>query len=212
MPAPPPRACARLGSCARSTSLSYRDDHDAAISRIAALEQELAAAEGVAQARSDRDERRIAMLERELADLRRHEPTTPRRARPPSTPPVPRAARTAIDELALRGPSISRALLVVLSLFAAGVITVAIMMARGDHPRPPTKSCTVDSSPSRARVYGITGSREVDLGTAPVELLHEEWATYGTIQFRIPGYDTLSVASPKSAAQCPRDAYELYVR
>jgi hypothetical protein len=112
--------------------LSFRNDHDAAISRIAALEQELADARQAAQEESQRDDVRIGMLEREIADLTRHTPTAPRRARSPSTPGAAKPRPGApIDELSQRGPAISRGWVVILGLFALVVLWAAIFIATG---------------------------------------------------------------------------------
>jgi hypothetical protein len=113
--------------------LSFRNDHDAAISRIAVLEQELAAARQAAEEKSQRDDVRIGMLEREITDLTRHTATPPRRARPPSTPGAITSARTwePIDELARKGPAVARGWLVVLALFALVVLWGAIYIATG---------------------------------------------------------------------------------
>jgi hypothetical protein len=111
--------------------LSFRDNHDAAISRIAALEHELADARHAAQEKSERDERRIGMLEREIADLRRHAPPAQRRARPPSTPGATTPRSEAVAELAQQGPAISRGWLAILGLFALVVLWAAIYVATG---------------------------------------------------------------------------------
>jgi hypothetical protein len=107
-------------------TLSFRNDHEAAISRIAALEHELAAAQDQAREKSQRDRERIAMLEREIADLRRVEPSAPRRARTPSAPPAP--AAVPIDELATKGPPISIGFLFALLVVAFGVIVFALLV------------------------------------------------------------------------------------
>lgn len=113
-----------------SNGLSFRNDHDAAIARIAALEQDLAVARDAAQEKSERDARRIAMLQRELDDLRRHEPLAPRRARSPSTraAPSPSAPLPPIDELATRGPPVSFAQVALLLVVTGSIIAVAIVL------------------------------------------------------------------------------------
>ena len=111
--------------------LSFRDDHDAAISRIAALEHELAAAHEDAREKSQRDRDRIAMLEREIDELRRKEPTAPRRAHPPSTPPTKLSVSTAaepIDELATQGPAVSGPLVVLMLAVVLGTIALVYFM------------------------------------------------------------------------------------
>ena len=108
--------------------LTFRNDHDAAISRIAALEHELATAQDEAREKSQRDRERISMLEREIAELRRMEPGASRRARTPSTPPVPRAAMEPIDELATKGPPISVGFLFALLVVVTGVIVFALLV------------------------------------------------------------------------------------
>ena len=143
------------------------------------------------------------MLEREIADLQRHEPSTPRRARAPSTPPAVRAAPAEpIDELARRGPPISRLLLVLLAALAAGVTAFAVSVLRSDHEPPATATCRLDTSPSPARVTGVINDREVELGSTPIEMTLNEWANYHSIQFRVPGYDPLTVDAPQSLSDC----------
>jgi hypothetical protein len=132
MPCTPRARLRPVGPVRTFESLSFRNDHDAAISRIAALERELAGERDAAQQKSDRDSRRIAMLEREIADLRRHEPSAPRRARAPSTPPAPAAP---VDELDTRGPPIQLAalgwlLFVVLSILAISSILMVYDLTR----------------------------------------------------------------------------------
>lgn len=93
----------------------HRNDHDAALSRISALEHELATAEE----NSERDGRRIAVLEYALAERRRHEPGRARSPKPPPTAPRHRAFEP-IDERTIRGPVVSFA--AAIGAFAALVI------------------------------------------------------------------------------------------
>lgn len=117
-----------------SKVLSFRNDHDAAIARIIALEHELAAARDAAQEKSERDRGRISMLERELGELRRREPPAPRRARPPSTPPAPRpvaATDPPIDELATRGPPVSLAQIALAVVLTAVIFAFSLVLIGG---------------------------------------------------------------------------------
>jgi hypothetical protein len=87
--------------------VSLRDDNDAAIARIGALEQELA----LAQETSELDAQRIGMLEREIATKGR------------------RRAPTPVDERSQRRPEIARGWVVVLGLFALIVMWAAIYIS-----------------------------------------------------------------------------------
>jgi hypothetical protein len=192
--------------------LSFRDDHDAAISRIAALEHELSAARDDAREKSQRDRARIAMLEREIDELRHKEPGTPRRAPPPSTPPAPKVAPAAsVDELAHRGPAISRLLLAFIFALAAGVMLLVYFVLRSD-PQPVQQTCVVNTAPFRAHVIGFANAREVNLGLAPVEMRFGEWAVYDKLELRLPGWETMPINPPRSIADCPSDAYDLIRR
>ena len=115
-----------------------------------------------------------------------------------------------IDELDHRGPEISRVALALLVGLAVGAIAFAWFIAfderEPDKPAPTT--CTVSTTPRNARVIGIDGPREVELGVAPVELRFDEWGAYRKIQFRIAGYDPLTI-DPPSPGACSPDAYDL---
>ena len=196
--------------------MSFRDDHDAAISRIAALEHELEEARAEAREQSERERGRIAMLEREIADLRRGEPPPPRRARPPSTPPVVKAAPAQpIDELATRGPAVSGFALVGL-LMLVGAIIGAIMwfgLLRETEvtPAEPTR-CEIQSLPLHADVIGVHRGEELRLGIAPIERHFDQWRDYSRIILRLPGYEDRIVEPPSSKFTCPLGPIELMRR
>ncbi|MBA3502389.1 MAG: hypothetical protein M4D80_08585 [Myxococcota bacterium] len=78
------------------------------------------------------------MLEREIDELRRREPSTPRRARPPSTPPTPKPIPAnpideldnPIDELAQRGPEISPVFVALALCFGLATMFLAYFVVR----------------------------------------------------------------------------------
>ena len=143
------------------------------------------------------------MLEREIAELQRHEPSTPRRARAPSTPPTARAAPAEpIDELARRGPPISRLLMALLAMLAAGVIAFAVSVVRSDRQPPAPATCRLDTSPGPARATGVINEREAELGSTPIEMTLNEWSNYRSIKFDVPGYEPLTVDAPKALSDC----------
>lgn len=197
--------------------MSFRDDHDAALARITALEHELAHAG--AQAR--RDSARIAMLERELAELRRGAPAPDRSApqvprAPPSrgaAPPDAGAPRHAPADLGDgRGPRISHALLALLLALATAAAVIAIRIARADPADRAPTTCTVDSVQRGVHVIGIAGGRETDLGITPVRLTFDEWADHPRVELRLDGHDPLAIPTPADAARCDLHPWRLFPR
>jgi len=170
-------------------SLSYRDDHDAAISRIDALEAD-----------AERDARKIALLEREIAKLRNADPPKRRSA------PIIKTT-VAIDELDRRpvvaAPAINRALLGALGACVVGIAAFAIAIARDDakHQRPPMRDCTVQSEPP-AELVGTVNGIETKLGITPVQLPFEQWREFERLQLEHDGYDDLGITVPRDAIAC----------
>ena len=199
--------------------LSFRDDHDAAISRIAALEHELAQARDEAREQSERERGRIAMLEREIAELRRGEPPPPRRARTPSTPPVVKAlpAQPAnerlarIDELPQRGPAVSGPVLFAVILLAGAMIGVLMwfLMLRPELVKPVVDTCEIRTEPPYADVIGVRRGEEIELGIAPVVLTFDGWREYSRLVLRLPGHGDVIVEPPSSVTTCPSGTIEL---
>ena len=106
--------------------LTFRDDHDAAIHRIDALEHQLAEERNRARDRAEHDARVIAMLRRAAADRERYRvepsPAVPAKLTEPAEP---------IDELDAgplggRGPAVSRSAVVFLLVLTGGVIGLAL--------------------------------------------------------------------------------------
>ncbi len=204
--------------------MSYRNDHDAALSRIDALEHELAGALEQERKRAVRDGERIAMLERELADLRRHEPEVPRSSSPPARtlelptsaePPRRPARRAAIDELDAsayaRGPAVSRIVVAMLVALGLAIVAATYVILHHDRESHRARTCTVDTVQANVHVIGIDGARETDLGIAPVKLALEEWGRFRRVELRRDDLDTLDVPVPSSTEGCPT-TYELRSR
>lgn len=199
--------------------MSFRDDHDAAISRIAALEHELATAREDAREQSERERGRIAMLEREIAELRRGEPPPPRRARPPSAPPVakaqpaqPKERLARIDELSQRGPAVSGSVLFAMILLAGALIGALlwfVMLRPEIATTPAVTTCEIRSQPPYADVIGMRRGEEIKLGIAPVERSFEGWREYSRIVLRLPGHGDVIVEPPSSLTTCPVGTIEL---
>jgi hypothetical protein len=198
----------RLDAPVRTLALlSFRDDHDAAISRIDALERELADAREHAREKSARDDRRIAMLERELADLRRTG-NAPRRKSAPQPIAAPLIDELDTRPLAGEGPPISKVLLAALVALGIGAATLALYIARDDR-RPPKTECTINSVRDQAQVYGLDGDREVNLGRTPVRMRFDEWAGWPRIQLRLDGHESLTIPVPTDESSCDEHHYEL---
>jgi hypothetical protein len=127
-------------------TLSYRNDHDAAISRIGVLEHELA----TSRDQATRDQRAIAMLQRELAEQRRQrDPPIPRR-----TPPPPDRLDPAVPSARTLAPQLLPLALILTALVFVVIVLAAVKLTQTD-ARPvvecstphPTLGC--DGEPAR---------------------------------------------------------------
>ena len=193
--------------------LSYRNDHDAALARIDALEQELAGAREDAQEKSARDHDRIAMLEREIADLRRGKEPAPR------PPPIVDAVVTSPKHVDVRvddplpippdrGPAISKGLLALLIMFATVIAGTVIVLVRGS-TKPP--ACVVETSVP-AQLFGIDDHGETYLGNTPATV-QAKWSHYTRFELRSDGYGTLAIPAPVTASgTCSSSTFTLYPR
>ena len=158
------------------------------------------------------------MLEREIADLRRGEPPPPRRARPPSTPPVParQAAAQPIDELSTRGPAVSPgvvlALVALIGAFIGAMLWFVMLRETAPAPAATTRTCELRSSPNHADVIGVRHGVEKRLGIAPLSRSFNEWREYSRVIVRLPGHDDMIVEPPSSVTTCPTEPIELFRR
>lgn len=189
--------------------MTFRDDHDAALARVAALERELKRERHKAEANVERlaqAERENVRLEAEIERRDGHETGE----RP-----------DLIGTLAK-----SRSLGVVLILIVLGgatLITVLTSWHRdhgGETPpmvraRPMTASlpCRLDTVPTGATIYAPArepSAPMVRLGTTPMELPLEGWIrrveAYGSLfEARLDGYAPIAVSLPIAGTRC-RDA------
>jgi hypothetical protein len=102
--------------------MSYRDDHEAALRRIADLEQRLEAERAAHAA----DEGRVAELEKELAALRRAVPATPKEEKP--RPEKPKRKKPAAQK---PGPRRGWVAALPIVPFVAGFSLVVFFVGRG---------------------------------------------------------------------------------
>jgi len=197
--------------------LSYRNDHDAALSRIDALEQELRDASDAAREKSARDHQRIAMLEREIAQLKRGEEPAPSPMpvlAPANLVTSPKQVDVRVDDalpIPERGPAISIGLLVVLLTLAIAIAGGVLVLVRGTAKEP--ERCTLDTLDHPAELYAFDVNGARDLGPTPVTLKREEWLQYERFELRRDGYDTLGVVPPVNPnAGCTTKLWRMYPR
>jgi len=199
--------------------VSYRNDFAAAFARAEALEREL----GAARDKATRDDARIALLERELAELRRQladRAPSPPAASSTATPPVaPRAATQASSEPAPREWLL--ALILIVSVIGFALSYCALRTSTPEPAEGEVVECTLRTDPPGAIIYVVERTAfvpgvppraaDTTLGMTPLAKSRAAWNALSAMRLeaRLPGYVTREVSVPTRVDRCDERVYPL---
>jgi len=192
-------------------AVTYRDDHAAALTRAAALAQELEAerrraraAEARATAAED-DRDRLAAENQRLRELVApgliDEPDVDDDELPDGPPPMPSTRDSTRWRMALLG-----------ALGVLGGIMVTTFTKTGPRLQPvrvQMPRCALRSSPPGAEVIGVDERGEHRLGRTPLALDPEGWWHVGRVELRLAGHELRIVDAPIDGGRCRDVVYPL---
>ena len=179
--------------------MTYRDDHDAALARAAALERELA--QERERAAAAEAERRRLQLEVDALRGRR----TPIRRGPRASAVARAAERDALQQ--------ARTIWIVSGCAAMAVLALFVLALRGTSGErmisaPPNPACTLRTDPAGADVYAIRGDQVDHVGTTPLTRSRADWERGGRYEARLAGHAPRTVV-PLAGMGCATQVHAL---
>ena len=192
--------------------MTFRDDHDAALARAAALERELKRERQATEATAER----LAQAQRENVRL---EAEIDRRSGSEAGGERP-------DLIGILAKSRSLGVVLFLIVVGGAALTTPLASWRGHHgdDAPPVAwartlraelPCRLDTVPTGATIYAPArepSAPMIRLGTTPMKLSLEDWIrrvdAYGSLfEARLDGYTPIAVSLPIAGTRCSDAVY-----